>query len=688
MVAGAEVPAEQRRGTWNKRIRTARAGYWAKTDVEHAQDGHRGDAAWQQQSRRPAWKRSKWEEEPEHTPSEIESSDEGRKGEEQGARSREAVAACSKRREARSQRRLLGYTQQMKPCAVEARLEALRAALEARSKREEAGTASRWWGGGEGWPAVGCAERGELQLLELLQEEGELTASVDSCDQKKVHLRYMERKVDALSYQDFFDLKKVYFRYMQRTFRNCEVGDAVLRPVGGATQIAWLRQLSLDTGLPDKGKGNEEARQNALRYCSALQCHSALVHGHDLGFATDLRFAFAAALNTVLDDPARWVGGWHSHHVVKACIRVSPHGAGEQLCDHFLDVMGERSGAGQRPERMRALAQLMVETKPGEFIERVLIATIQHAPADAGPAPTLRNAAADLAVTQLRSCVELYEGCERALTLAHVMLKNFIAPGWRRIMEVWATDEGAGQLLRSCHAVAVLLECLEEPSQAGGAEDAQLFRSLQATILSRFERLLTTQPVEQEWYSALGYTAVESDIWSRKPQRGRLAKVLRLGVRERLGKELPELRRTPLAKRSYRSAPAAGTDGGAHGRLVLPAARPDEALRRSRRPCKALEHVGHALLELMAQSRPPPPAVAADAELLLREELLLSARRALRRAPCPPASPCFLPLAWTEEEPRAPCGLAHSDFMDFCKGTLFKHGFPMVEALHVYDFLA
>ena len=97
-------------------------------------------------------------------------------------------------------------------------------------------------------------------------------------------------------------------------------------------------------------------------------------------------------------------------------------------------------------------------------------------------------------VAQLRGCVELYEGCETALTLARVMLKYFIAPGWQRIMEVWATDPDAGRLLRSCHAVAVLLECLEEPGAAGGEKDVELFRSLQTTILCRFERLLAVQP--------------------------------------------------------------------------------------------------------------------------------------------------------------------------------------------------
>ena len=571
------------------------------------------------------------------------------------------MTACAKSREARSQRRLRGYTQQMKPGGVEARLEALRVALDARSKRD----APRLCWSGDAWPSLDRTDRGEERLLELLQEKGELPgeAAVSREEKGKMYLRFMESKLETLSCQDFFELKKVYFRYMQRTFRHCEVGDAALQPVGGETQIAWLRQLALDSGLPDKGKGNEEARQRGLRYCSALQRHDALVQETDHGFAADLRFAFAAALNTVLDDPGRWVGGWHSHHVVKACIRVSPHNAGKQLCEYFLNVMGEHPDAGDRCERMRALAERMVETKPGEFMERVLITTIQHIPAQTGPELTLADAAADLAVTQVRNCVEFYEGCEKALTLANVMLKNFIAPGWKRIMEVWATDEDAGQLLRSCHGVAVLLECLEEPSNAGSEEDTRLFRSLQTSILSRFERLLTTQPVEQEWYSALGYTVVERDIWSRKPQRGRLAKVLRQGARELLGKELPELRRLPLAKRSYRSAPAAGTDDTAHGRLVLPAARPEEELRRPRRRAKAKENVGHALLELMAQSRPPPRAAAVDEELRLREELLLGARTALRDAPPPPAPPCFLPLS-------------SSEFIEYMDGKVFLEGFP------------
>lgn len=598
----------------------------------------------------------------------------------------QAVEACAKRREARSQRRLLGYTRQMQPGTVEARLQALRAALAARSKREEEGDTWQKWGAEE-WPSTDL--RGEQQLLALLESDDDAQESVAA-------------SVDALSYHDFYELKKIFFRYMQRVFRSCEVGDAVLRPMDDAAQLKTLRLLVEDVRLPDYGKRSEEAHQNALRYCSALHCGAALTN------RTDLRFAVAEALNAVLDDPAtrsRWVGGWHSHHVVQACIRVSPRGAGQQLCSHFLEVMGElRPGAETtqpREQRMRALAERMVNTKPGEFMERVLITTIQHVPADAEGAPLLRDVAAELAVEQLRGCVELYEGCETALTLARVMLKYFIAPGWKRVMSVWAEDPAAGQLLRSCHAVAVLLECLEEPSATGNDEDVELFRSLQAAVLSRFERLLAAQPMEQEWYSALGYTLVESDIWSRKPQRARLAKVLRQGVRERLGKELPELRKTALARRSYRSAPLATGDWAAHGRLLLPPARPTGGGRAASRSAPArkaheeVDQLGRRLLDLMGQTRPPACAVAPD-EMLLREELLRGAREAVRRhwrddyaaplATMLPVESRTCSPSWAAQQ-AAPVGLAHSDFMDYMKGSLFRNGFPIVEAVRLHSML-
>ncbi len=512
----------------------------------------------------------------------------------------------------------------------------------------------------------------------------------------------MAPRVDALSYQDFYELKKIFFRYMQRVFRSCEVGDAALRPMDDAAQLETLRLLVEDVKLPEHGKRSEEAHQNALRYCSALHC------GGDLAHKTDLRFAVAAALNAVLDDPtarSRWVGGWHSHHVVQACIRISPRGAGEQLCGHFVEVMGERpdSDPEQRVHRMRALAERMVSTKPGEFMERVLITTIQHVPDDVEHASLLRDGAAALAVEQLRGCVELYEGCETALTLARVMLKYFIAPGWKHIMTVWAEETDAGRLLRSCHAVAVLLECLEEPSGSGSDEDVELFRSLQIAILSRFQRLLTAQPMEQEWYSALGYTVVESDIWSRKPQRARLAKVLRHGVREWLGAELPELRKTALAKRSFRSPPVASRDWSAHGRLLLPLAQLAHKTRQVWEHKEEKEHLGRRLLDLMAQCRPPTSVVAPD-EMRLREKLLGDARETVRAWQRQEEFAARMPV-WSQP---TPLGMSYDDVTDFkelrrhvtemtrtdeplreyIKGPFFGVCFPFIQAYRMQAGLA
>lgn len=286
------------------------------------------------------------------------------------------------------------------------------------------------------------------------------------------------------------------------------------------------------------------------------------------------RRAVADALNALFDDAERLLElaqdlDWH--HAVVQAARSYP----AEVVPQLVDCLSQAARNERLPE--------------SEPLKRLVLESLKHCSADGQMSASqlrLGRLAASTAVDELRTCVEREEQLSMrskvsaagtvpppstprdgrplpeshvTLTLATVMVKSMISPGWEEVMRVWSSDPKAGEFLRCPGGVGSLLQCLELTAETGDTKAE--FIKVQNLIVWRFVLALHHDfgdDVQPALLQALHWTTVDSDVWTKQLPRRRLAKVLNRLAHTRWQIRLPGLLAEKLPSKLHavaRSAP-------------------------------------------------------------------------------------------------------------------------------------